>query len=187
MVAMQTAALLSPLLIGLVDPNACTWILPVNGARVWLKEHRYAVFQVLSVLPCNQIPEQMMQLLQSRYTLNHMGRLKLCTFLHGNGIGDANIRKKLAPLNKPGRDKDVDGILVSLNSGMYDSKWYFFSVANQIRIYHNGTVAEKLNDNTRLKIADYEYGRYLERVGYHFKPKGTIEKFYADYGVEYAW
>jgi hypothetical protein len=129
----------------------------------------------------------MMQLLQSRYTLNHMGRLKLCTFLHGNGIGDANTRKILAPLIKRGRDKDVDGILVSLNSGTYDSKWHYFSVANQIRLYLNGNVAEKLNDYTRLKIADYEYGRYLERVGYRFKPKGTIEKFYADYGVEYTW
>jgi hypothetical protein len=75
-----------------------------------------------------------------------------------------------------------------LNSGTYDHKWHFFSVANQIRLYLNGTVAEKqLNDYTRLKIADYEYGRYLERVGYRFKPKGTIEKFYADYGVEYTW
>jgi hypothetical protein len=130
-----------------------------------------------------------MQLLQSRYTLNHMGRLKLCTFLHGNGIGDANIRKILAPLIKRGRDKDVDGILASLNSGTYDRKWYYFSVANQIRLYPNlnGTVAEKLNDYTRLKIADYEYGRYLERVGYRFKAKGTIENFYADYGVEYTW
>jgi type IV secretory pathway TrbD component len=57
MVAPRHAALLSPLLVGLVDPNARTWILPVNGTRVWLEEHRYAVFQVLSVLPCNQIPE----------------------------------------------------------------------------------------------------------------------------------
>jgi hypothetical protein len=63
----------------------------------------------------------MMQLLQSRYKLNHMGRLKLCTFLHGNGIGDANICKILAPLIRPGRDKDVDGILASLNSGTYDN------------------------------------------------------------------
>jgi hypothetical protein len=49
-------------------------------------------------------------------------------------------------------------------------KWHFFSVANQIRLYLNGTVAEKLNDYTRHKIADYEYSRYTERVGYHFKP-----------------
>jgi hypothetical protein len=50
-------------------------------------------------------------------------------------------------------------------------------------------VAEKLNDYTRLKlkIADYEYNRLQERVGYRFKPKGTVEKFYSDYGVEYAW
>jgi hypothetical protein len=93
----------------------------------------------------------MMQLLQSRYTLNHMGRLKLCTFLHGNGIGDSKIRKILAPLIKPGRDKDVDGILVLLNSSTYDSMWHYFSVAKQIRLYLNGNVAEKLNDYTPLK------------------------------------
>jgi translation initiation factor RLI1 len=106
----------------------------------------------------------MMQLLPSRCTLNHIGRLKLCTFLHGNGIGDANIRKILAALIKPRRDKDVDGILVSLDPRTYDSKWHYFSVAKQIRLYLNGTVAKKLNDYTRLKIADY-----------------------ADYGVEYVW
>jgi hypothetical protein len=184
MVAMQTAALL---LVGLVDPNARTWILPVNGTRVWLEEHRYAVFQILSILPCNQISEQMMQLLQSRYTLHHTGRLRLCTFLHGKGIGDANIRKIFAPLIKRGREADVDKILASLNSGTYDHQWHYFSVANQIRLYLKGTVTEQLNNYTRLKIADYKYDHLQERVGYRFKPKGTIEKFYADYGVEYVW
>jgi hypothetical protein len=48
----------------------------------------------------------------------------------------------------------------------------------------------KLRDAIRVSFKmreGVEYGRYLERVGYRFKPKGTIEKFYADYGVEYVW
>eukprot|EP00962_Isochrysis_galbana_P048081 scaffold19935_cov108-Isochrysis_galbana.AAC.8 len=72
------------------------------------------------------------------------------------------------PLIKRGREKDVEGILASLKSGLYDNKWFFFSTRYQIRLKLNGEVAEKLNDYSRLKlkIANYAWEMHMHKFGY---------------------
>eukprot|EP00962_Isochrysis_galbana_P023434 scaffold7085_cov120-Isochrysis_galbana.AAC.3 len=170
-------------LVGLVDPASRSWIAPGLQAAAWIAENRYALQQVLSVLPEEDWPDQMTQVLQSRWTLNHRGRLALCTFLWGNGIDPDNIRKVLAPLIKRGREKDVEGILASLKSGSYDSKWFFFSTRYQIRLKLNGEVAEKLNDYTRLQIANYAWEMHMHKFGYG-STLAFQKRFYAEYGID---
>lgn len=172
------------LLVGLVDPGARTWIAPGIGHAAWVVECRSALSQVVSVLPAEDWPDQMALLVQSRWTLNHRARLMLCTFLWGNGIDPGNIRKILSPLVKRGREQDVDGILASLKSGSYDSKWHFFSVRYKIKLKLNGDVAEKLNDYTRLQIANYEWERLMHKSGYATPPKGECQRHFASYGVD---
>jgi len=166
-----------------VDPASRSWIAPGLQAAKWLEDKRYALQQVLSALGEQNLPDLMTHVLQSRWTLNHAGRLTLCTFLWGNGIDPDHIRDVLAPLIKRGREKDVEGILASLKSGSYDSKWFFFSTRYQIRLKLNGEVAEKLNDYSRWKIANYAWEMHMHKFGYG-STLAFQKRFFAEYGID---
>eukprot|EP00962_Isochrysis_galbana_P054311 scaffold25827_cov108-Isochrysis_galbana.AAC.3 len=77
----------------------------------------------------------------------------------------------------------LEGILASLKSGSYDSKWFFFSTRYQIRLKLNGEVAEKLNDYSRWKIANYAWEVHMHKFGYG-STLAFQKRFFAEYGID---
>jgi hypothetical protein len=148
-----------PLLVGLVDPR--TPSRPLHS-----DELKQALCNVTSVLPDEEVPDKWWFLLHSRQTLTHSGRLHLNIFLWGNGIDPAATRLILQPLVKVQSQKDIEGILGSLASGTYDTRWWYFSTRYQINLFLNGEVKDPLNDYTRWKMAMYEFEVHMHKHGY---------------------
>lgn len=172
----------SPHIARLVDPRSASWRLPMVDAMRWKQKHLEARDALLHAIGADTLPTWMAHLLFSRWTLKHSGRLKMLTFLWGNGVGRDMCLLILAPLVKPKRDFDCKQILDSLQSRKYDATWYYYSCMWRIHLYLDGRVKEELNDYTRLQIANYHWQQHIDRHGYQTLKQQT--EFFLDFGVD---
>jgi hypothetical protein len=109
-------------LLGLVDPMTLSKIGSLHNA-----EYKQALHNVTSVLPHAAVLDlECLLLLHSRNTLKNHGRLRLVTFLWGNGIDPVTIRAVVTPLVKINRIAAINQILGTLKSGAKDNFWFYF-------------------------------------------------------------
>jgi hypothetical protein len=99
----------------------------------------------------------------SKRTLNHYGRMRLCTFLWGNNIGMPTILLLLAPLVKIEAMQDVKNILKALMARTYESKWYYFDARWKLFLYLDGRIKSKWTADYGVadRIHNYQWERYM--------------------------
>jgi len=82
-------------------------------------------------------------LFNTGHTLNHIGRLRLATFLWGNGVGEAMMLLLMTPLVKVDAAQDVRNIIKDLQSGKKDHKWFYFDTHARLFLYLDGAISTK--------------------------------------------
>ena len=98
-----------------------------------------AAARMHSFLPMDNWPEQMVKLYQGRETLSCVERLRMLTFLVGNGYPVDAIITVLAPrLRTAASAMHANSLLKDLASGRYDHRWFYFNVIEQDNLYLNG-------------------------------------------------
>jgi len=99
----------------------------------------------------------------TKFTLDHLGRLRLCTFLWGNGVGEPMMLLILAPLVKADAMHDVRNIMKSLKARTYESQWYYFDMRWRLFLYLDGRIKSKWTQDYGVadRIHVYQWERFM--------------------------
>jgi|EP00966_Prymnesium_polylepis_P336974 hypothetical protein len=99
-----------------------------------------AATRMNAFLPMDNWPEPMVKLYQRGDTLSCVERLRMLTFLVGNGYPQDAILTVIAPRLRTGASAmHANNVLKDLASGRYDHRWYYFDVNEQDWLYLDGT------------------------------------------------
>jgi hypothetical protein len=110
-----------------------------NRSVVDKRGYTAAMVRMKAFLPMDNWPESMVKLFFGGETLSCVERLRMLTFLVGNGYPVAGIITVLTPrLRTAASAMHANNVLKDLASGRYDHRWYYFSVIEQDNLYLNG-------------------------------------------------
>ena len=99
-----------------------------------------AMTRMKAFLPMDNWPEQMVKLFLGPSTLSYAERLRMLTFLVGNGYPVDAVCTVLAPrLRSTSSARHANGVLKDLASGRNDRRWYYFNVNEQDWLVLDGT------------------------------------------------
>jgi hypothetical protein len=99
-----------------------------------------AMARLKAFLPMDNWPEPMVKLFFGGNTLSCVERLRLLTFLVGNGYPVDAVCAVIAPRLRTGASAmHANSVLKDLASGRYDHRWYYFNVNEQDWLYLDNT------------------------------------------------
>jgi hypothetical protein len=99
-----------------------------------------AMARMKALLPMENWPEPMVKLFFGNRTLSWAERLRLLTFLAGNGYPIDAVCTVLARRMRTGASTmHANNVLKDIASGRYDHKWYYFNVNEQDYLYLDNT------------------------------------------------
>jgi hypothetical protein len=107
-----------------------------------------------------RIPDHILMLIETRFKLTHLGRMRLVGFMYFNGHGEDAIKYMMKDMVRWDADRVTLALLKDFKAGTL--KGFYFNCQFQIYVNYDGTVRSAVNDYTRAKIADYHYAM---RVG----------------------
>ena len=108
----------------------------ITGKRAFCQ----AMARMKAFLPMDNWPEQMVKLFLGPSTLSYAERLRMLTFLVGNGYPVDAVCTVLAPrLRSTSSARHANGVLKDLASGRNDRRWYYFNVNEQDWLVLDGT------------------------------------------------
>jgi len=123
-------------------------------------------------------------LFNTRHTLNHLGRLRLATFLWGNSVGEAMMLLIMMPLFKVDAAQDVRNIIKDLQSGKNDHRWFYFDTHARLFLYLDGAINTKWTEDYGVagRIFNYQWGRFInaqlnDGLGY---PTFTVKRAFME-------
>ena len=97
-----------------------------------------AMARMKAFLPMENWPEPMVKLFFGSRTLSYAERLRLLTFLVGNGYPVDAVCTVLAKrMRTSASAMHANNVLKDIASGRYDHKWYYFNVNQQDYLYLN--------------------------------------------------